>query len=395
MSIENISWEAELNLDLVNTSLQSAIKTKKLFRYQFKDSKSLVNHLEEKTSSYVRTNFALGVSSATNAIFLALKAVGVDKTSKVLIPAFTFTAVPSSIVQCGATPVLVDITKEYVIDLSDLESKIVNSGAKFLLLSHMRGHLCDMDKVVDICSKHSVCLIEDAAHALGVKWNGKFAGTFGAAGIYSLQSYKVINAGEGGILVTNDSNIFWKSVFMSGSYEKNYMLHSSKELAIAEKYINKLPVFNVRMNNLTASIAIPQIENIESTISHLNSNYSKLIELLSKESSIILPSILNEVRPVRDSIQMRININSSSRELLKLKLIEAGIPISYFGGINNTNARLYQNWNFISQENLSLPNTKNNLSSVFDLRLPIHFSEENINDIAKKFISVFRDCLDS
>lgn len=395
MSIENISWEAELNLDLVNTSLQSAIKTKKLFRYQFKDSKSLVNHLEEKTSSYVRTNFALGVSSATNAIFLALKAVGVDKTSKVLIPAFTFTAVPSSIVQCGATPVLVDITKEYVIDLSDLESKIVNSGAKFLLLSHMRGHLCDMDKVVDICSKHSVCLIEDAAHALGVKWNGKFAGTFGAAGIYSLQSYKVINAGEGGILVTNDSNIFWKSVFMSGSYEKNYMLHSSKELTIAEKYTNKLPVFNVRMNNLTASIAIPQIENIESTISHLNSNYSKLIELLSKESSIILPSILNEVRPVRDSIQMRININSSSRELLKLKLIEAGIPISYFGGINNTNARLYQNWNFISQENLSLPNTKNNLSSVFDLRLPIHFSEENINDIAKKFISVFRDCLDS
>ena len=390
MKIEDINWEAELNLALVRPSIEKALQTKKLFRYQFKESQSFVNNLEQAVIDYVNVNFALGVSSATNAIFLALKAVGVETSSKVLMPAFTFTAVPSSIIQCGASPVLVDITEEYVIDLIDLEAKILTSGAKFLLLSHMRGHLCDMDKVVQICAKYSICLIEDAAHALGVKWNGQFAGTFGAAGIYSLQSYKIINAGEGGILVTNNSNIFWKSVFMSGSYENNFKLHNSNKLKVAEEYKNKLPVFNVRMNNITASIAIPQIQNIESTIAHVNKNYSILSGLLSKEKLILFPKEKDQLRPVRDSAQMRIKVNSNLRSLLKKELNKSGIPISYFGGVNNTNARLYQNWKFLELENLNLPNTKNNLENVFDLRLPIHFSDKEIHTISKKLLQILK-----
>ena len=145
MSISNISWEAQLDLTMVNSSVQEALKTKKLFRYQFKESSSFVNILEKAISEYVGSDFALGVSSATNAIFLALKALGVDSNSKVLIPAFTFTAVPSAVIQCGAEPVLIDITESYVIDLEDLKRKILSSKAQYLLLSHMRGHLCDMD----------------------------------------------------------------------------------------------------------------------------------------------------------------------------------------------------------------------------------------------------------
>ncbi|WP_269623470.1 DegT/DnrJ/EryC1/StrS family aminotransferase [Prochlorococcus marinus] len=386
MNISQISWEAELDVDLINASLQEALKTKKLFRYQFKDSNSPVNQLETLICKYTKSKFSLGVSSATNAIFLALKSVGVNSNSKVLIPAFTFTAVPSSVIQCGAEPVLVDITKEYVIDLNDLELKILSSGAKYLLLSHMRGHLCDMNKVMKICKNHSITLVEDAAHALGVKWNGKHAGTFGIAGIYSLQSYKVINSGEGGILVTNDPNVFWKSVFMSGSYENNYILHSSKDIDIADQYKNKLPVFNVRMNNLTASLAIPQIQIIESRIDHINQNYNIFKKALSNNSLISFPLDFPEIRPVRDSAQFRIKINSNDRIKLKQKLVKSGIPISYFGGTNNTNARLYQNWKFIDTSNSNLPNTINNLSEVYDLRLPIHFSREAIQTIARTIL---------
>tara|TARA_Y100001968_G_scaffold8503_1_gene7168 strand:+ start:19220 stop:20407 length:1188 start_codon:yes stop_codon:yes gene_type:complete len=382
MNIKNISWEAELNTAIIQGSLTRAIESKKLFRYQFKKGDGPVNILEEKICNYVNSRFALGVSSATNAIFLSLKSIGVDSSSKVLIPAFTFTAVPSAVIQCGAEPVLVDITQDYVIDLKDLEVKILSSGAKYLLLSHMRGHLCDMDQVVKICAKHQIHLIEDAAHALGVKWKNQQAGTFGIAGIYSLQSYKLINAGEGGVLVTNSPDIYWKSVFMSGSYENNYSLHSSKDLDIAEKYRNKLPIFNVRMNNLTAAIAIPQIDHIESTIKSVNNNYKSLKDALSSNKLISFPEENNNIRPVRDSAQFRIKIKEEERRELKSSLNNEGIPISYFGGENNTNARLYKNWNFLDPKKYDLPNTIDNLSEVFDLRLPIHFTKEVIETVA-------------
>ena len=390
MKIHNISWEAELDLDLVNSSVQEAIASKRLFRYQFKDTDSHVNKLEKTIASYVNSNFALGVSSATNAIFLALKSVGVEQNSKVLIPSFTFTAVPSAVIQCGGEPVLVDITSEYVIDLEDLECKIVKSGAKYLLLSHMRGHLCDMDEVIRICKKYSIILIEDAAHALGVKWKGKHAGTYGLAGIYSLQSYKVINAGEGGLLVTNEADIFWKSVFMSGSYENNYLLHSNKGIDKAEKYINKLPVFNVRMNNITASLAIPQVKNIELKVEKTNKNYFRFIKLMAESSLITFPENQEEVRPVRDSVQMRIELNELLLVQLKEELQKAGIPISFFGGINNTNARLYTNWGFLNNSKHEVPNTTKYLSNVFDLRLPLHFTTENIDTIASVFLEVLK-----
>ncbi|KGG12147.1 DegT/DnrJ/EryC1/StrS family aminotransferase [Prochlorococcus marinus] len=394
MRIEDISWEAELDLKMVDSLLQQAIQTKKPFRYQFKDTESYVNKLENLVSEYVGTNYALGVSSATNAIFLALKAVGVSSSSKVLIPAFTFTAVPSAVIQCGAEPILVDINEGYVIDFSDLELKIISSGAQYLLLSHMRGHLCDMDEVVRICRKHSICLIEDAAHALGVKWNGKCAGSFGVAGVYSLQSYKVINAGEGGVLVTDDADIFWKSVFMSGSYENNYMLHSNQAINIAEKYKNFLPVFNVRMNNLTAALAIPQLQNIEFTIEKLNNNYNQLIRVLSSNKNISFSPGFQQIRPVRDSAQLRLKIDESLRNDFKLRLNNIGVPISYFGGVNNTNARLYENWKFLDLSTCSLPNTKKHLSDVFDLRLPIHFDSLTIETVAETFLNVLESiCL--
>ena len=389
MSIRNISWEAELDLTIVNSSVQEALKTKKLFRYQFKDSSSSVNILEKTISEYVGSDFALGVSSATNSIFLALKALGVDSNSKVLIPAFTFTAVPSAVIQCGAEPILIDITESYVIDLEDLKQKILSSKAQYLLLSHMRGHLCDMDEVMKICEESSIVLIEDAAHALGVTWKGKQAGTFGIAGIYSLQSYKIINAGEGGVLVTNNPDVFWKSVFMSGSYENNYKLHSSKSNDIAKRYKNHLPVFNVRMNNITAALAIPQIKNIETTIDHTNKNYNNLRKHLLERKEIEFTKENLTIRPVRDSAQMRIKLNQNSLENLKSELNDINIPISYFGGLNNSNARLYQNWSFLENRNHILPNTKKNLSEVFDLRLPIHFQSKDIDLIAKSFLHVF------
>ncbi len=223
--LKKINWSAELNTDLVNDAVQSALKTKRLFRYQFKEKVSDVTKLETEITQYVDCKYALAVSSATNGIFLALKACGLKHDDKVLIPAFTFVAVPSAVIQAGGNPILVECTDQYVISLADLKNKIIKIRPKFLLLSHMRGHMPEMSKVVELCKAFQVVLIEDAAHALGVKHNGKMAGTWGDIGIYSMQSYKMLNAGEGGIIVSNNEELMWQCIHMSGAYENNDKLH--------------------------------------------------------------------------------------------------------------------------------------------------------------------------
>ena len=407
--LEKINWSAELNTDLVNTAVQTALSTKKLFRYQFKEKVSDVTKLEKEITEYVNCKYALAVSSATNGIFLALKACGVKHDDKVLIPAFTFVAVPSAVIQAGGNPVLVECTDQYVIDLHDLRDKIIRIKPKFLLLSHMRGHMPEMSKVVELCKTFHVILIEDAAHALGVKHNGKMAGTWGDIGIYSMQSYKMLNAGEGGIIVSNNEELMWQCIHMSGAYETNYKLHMIEGRG-GNKYRCQLPIFNCRLNNLSAAIARPQLQVIENTIVQTNKNYMLFKEKMKEFKQITFPlsdhflfdptkleNLLPESmlagytamnRPVRDSIQMQIDLDEKSKMSLLTLCNTHNIPISYLGGTHNTNARLFWNWRFlpytIRYEEIC-KQTKSILDNVFDLRLPLHFSEKQTKIVAEGF----------
>ena len=156
-----------------------------IFRYSNKTAEECeVALLERDFAAAAGVRYALGVNSCSKAIELALIASDVGPGSKVLVPGFTFTAVPSAIAILGATPIFVECTKDYRIDLEDLQRKIM-PGTKVLLLSHMRGHAPDMDRVMAICDAAGVTVIEDAAHALGGRWRGKPLGSFGKAGCYS------------------------------------------------------------------------------------------------------------------------------------------------------------------------------------------------------------------
>ena len=407
--LKKINWSAELNTDLVNDAVQSALKTKRLFRYQFKEKVSDVTKLETEITQYVDCKYALAVSSATNGIFLALKACGLKHDDKVLIPAFTFVAVPSAVIQAGGNPILVECTDQYVISLADLKNKIIKIRPKFLLLSHMRGHMPEMSKVVELCKAFQVVLIEDAAHALGVKHNGKMAGTWGDIGIYSMQSYKMLNAGEGGIIVSNNEELMWQCIHMSGAYENNYKLHMIEGRG-GNKYRCQLPVYNCRLNNLSAAIARPQLQMIENTIIQTNKNYMLFKEKMKEFKQITFPlsdqylidptrleNLIPEGvlagytamnRPVRDSIQMQIDLDEKCKMSLLHLCNSSNIPISYLGGTNNTNARLFWNWRFlpytIRYEDIC-KYTKSILDNVFDLRLPLHFTEKETEAVAEGF----------
>ena len=130
---------------------------------------------------------------------MALKAAGIKPGDAVLSNCFTLAPVPGAIAHAQARPVLVDVADDYTFDLDDLDRKAAASGAKTLLLSHMRGHIYDMDRLTEICLRHGVQVIEDCAHTMGALWRGKATGIWGRAGCFSLQSYKHANSGEGGL----------------------------------------------------------------------------------------------------------------------------------------------------------------------------------------------------
>lgn len=139
---------------------------------------------------------------------------GIEFQDKVLTNAFTFTAVPSSIVHGGGIPIYVECNHQYLIDLEDLNSKIqANSDINFFVLSHMRGHISDVDAIQEICDKAGIYLIEYCAHSLGTKWYDdkldkyKLVGHHGQISCFSSQSYKLMNSGEGGFVATDDEKI--------------------------------------------------------------------------------------------------------------------------------------------------------------------------------------------
>jgi len=162
---------------------------------------------EEHFASFIGTNYAIGLNSGYHALALSLLAAGIGPGDEVITVAHTFVATISAIVHSGATPILVDVGKDYNMKMEELESAIT-SRTKAVLPVHLNGRMCEMDKLKEIVKKHNLIIIEDAAQAVGAKYNGKIAGSFGTAGCFSHYPFKILGCfGDGGSLTTDDHNI--------------------------------------------------------------------------------------------------------------------------------------------------------------------------------------------
>ncbi len=189
----------------------------RLHRYNVaEDELSHTALLEQEFAEAMGARYALAVSSGGYAIATALRAVGVAPNDKVLTNAFTLAPVPGAIASLGARPVFVEVTDALTIDLDDLKRKL--GQAKVLLISHMRGHICDMDQLMALCDAAGVTVIEDCAHTMGARWNGVLSGRHGAMAAYSTQTYKHLNSGEGGLLISDDPDLMARATILSGSY---------------------------------------------------------------------------------------------------------------------------------------------------------------------------------
>lgn len=364
------------------------MRTGELFRYAGdRPEDSEVALFERDFAEYLGVRYALAVSSCTQAIELALIACGVNPGSKVLVPGFTFTAVPSAIIILGATPVFVECTNDLRLDIDDLQRKM-SSGIQFLLLSHMRGHVSDMDAITRMCKVHGVALIEDSAHALGARWRDQPIGSFGKVACFSFQSNKIINAGEGGMLTTDDEEVMVKATYLSGAYEANYRKHFWRS-PLFEKLSGRLPAHNVRMSNLTAAVARPQIGTLDGKGHRYREMYTYLKRELTITNRIEFPRESPQEIRIPDSIQFRVPGYDTQQMCAFIEQVrESGVPLSCFADANN--ARAFYNWHYLGKAMPALPGTRKAIQNLCDMRLSSTLQQVHLDYIVSTVRSALR-----
>ncbi|AZV78797.1 aminotransferase class I/II-fold pyridoxal phosphate-dependent enzyme [Parasedimentitalea marina] len=356
-----------------------------LFRYTAPQN-APVALLEQEFAELLGSKYALAVSSCSAALFLSLMALDLPRDARVLIPGFTFAAVPSSVVHANCIPVLCEVGENYRINLTDFEAKL-SQDISAVLISHMRGHTSDMDAILALCEARDIPVIEDAAHSLGTTWNGANIGTLGRIGCFSFQSYKMINAGEGGILITDDADLVARAVIMSGAYEHNWQKHkgprgdNSPDLAQAfAKWQNQLPLYNLRMSNLSAAVIRPQLPELMRRVRDGRTNHDYVAERLNASPVLHVPAPLPPEVRAPDSIQFNlVNMDAQEVQCFAAATEARGVKVQIFG-LSNDNARAFWNWQFL-QDLPELPQTRAMLMKACDVRLPVRLTQAELDVI--------------
>ena len=381
-------YDAEPIPESARAEIERLLQSGDLFRYTAPEN-APVSLLEREFADMMGMKYALAVSSCSAALFLSLLGLGLKPGTRVLIPAFTFAAVPSAVVHANCHPVLVEVGENYRIDMADFAAKLTGDiGA--VIISHMRGHTSDMDAIMTLCEARGIPVVEDAAHSLGTTWHGRKSGTIGRVGCFSFQSYKLVNSGEGGILVTDDADLVARAVIMSGAYEHNWAKHKAPEgdntgalEAAFARWQNQLPLYNLRLSNLSAAIIRAQLPEVARRVRDGRANHDYVAARLNRSPWLSVPPALPPEERAPDSIQFNLVDFASDAEARAFADAAAarGVKVQVFG-LSTDNARAFWNWQFIPGDQPDLPRTRAMLMRACDVRLPARLKRNELDFIA-------------
>ncbi|WP_434286495.1 DegT/DnrJ/EryC1/StrS family aminotransferase [Celeribacter sp. SCSIO 80788] len=362
----------------------AVMRSGRLHRYNtLPGEKGEVALLEEEFAAYTGAKYALAVASGGYALGCALRALEVKPGEPVLTNAFTLAPVPGAIASVGAKPVFVGVTEGLVIDLDDLQVKISETGAKVLMLSHMRGHLVDMDALMYICNGAGVAVIEDCAHTMGAHWTGVPSGRHGVIGCYSTQTYKHINSGEGGFLITDDEEIAARAIMLSGSYML-YGRHTAGPAPdVFEKIKYETPNVSGRMDHLRAAILRVQLRSLDAQVEKWNARYRMVEAGLRGTKGLTLIERLEPEHYVGSSIQfLLLDWPDAKIEGLVAACLKRGVELKWFGAPEPVAfTSRYESWRYCEAQ--SLPESDRVLRAIMDMRLPLTFSLEDCEIVSR------------
>ena len=342
--------------------------------------------LEREYATWQGTRYCLAVTSGGQAMQIALRATGVRPGTRVLANAYTLAPVPGALHAAGAEVILVEIDENWHTDIADLRAKAASSGATHLMLSHMRGHVCDMDAIMDVVRDFDLVLIEDCAHTMGARWKGTRSGNFGHVACFSTQTYKHMNSGEGGFLTTDDAEFAARAVVTSGSY----MLYGAHGAVPDEDVFRRLrldaPNCSARLDNLRAALLRAQLPELEQNIRRWNERYQILSQEFSTISGVRVPERHQHEAYVGSSFQFHITgLGPDLIPDLLARCAQRGVEIKWFGADEpHAFTSRFDSWRYLG-DIPDLRRTRAVLSTTCDIRVPLTFDPADCALIAQIF----------
>ena len=281
-----------------------------------------VREFEEKVADYIGIKHAIAVTNCTCALHLSLLSLDVGEGDEVLVADYTFPASAHAVLYCGASPVFVDVDpRTYNIDPEEIEAKITDK-TKAIMPVHTFGQPAEMERIMEIAHEHDLRVVEDAACALGAKYRDRFAGTIGDLGCFSFHARKGITTGEGGMVVTDNSdyadNVRHLSVFgMTAAWDRE----RNDRLAIPEF---QDVGYNYKMSDITAAVGVAQMKKIGEIIKRKQELASHWDERLGEMEHILPPFVAEGMGHVYQSYISLVD-KSINRDNLIERMAKEGI----------------------------------------------------------------------
>ncbi|HJQ01581.1 MAG TPA: aminotransferase class I/II-fold pyridoxal phosphate-dependent enzyme [Jatrophihabitans sp.] len=361
-----------------------ALRSRLYFRYDYRDyAETECGQFERALCDYFGSQHALAVSSGTAALALAIMAAGIEPGSLIACPGFTFVATPSAIVLAGCVPFLVEVDANLHLDLADLRRRW-NPDIKAIMVVHMRGFASDLPALADFAAEMGVPLFEDAVPALGAELNGRKLGTYGLAGGFSTQSDKSLNSGEGGFLLTDDSDLYARAVVLAGAYEGRCDRHFDGEPAPIDTDLN-LPLFSLRMDEIRAALLRSELERLPARLAAFHRNYEYVRSRLADLAGIELRQPVAPGAYLGEALIFR--VPDADAQWFADALCAEGIDARNLGSARDTNVRAFWNWRFlfgsasVSEIQAQLPVTTGYLRQTVDVALSSTLCTEDCDQL--------------
>lgn len=257
--------------------IEAVVRSKSPFRYYGPDLQYKVRELETGMRQKLEVDYALGVTSCTAALIVAMKALGIGYGDKVIVPAITFIATAGAVLCCNAVPVFVDVDESMNLDPNDLE-RVMDDEVKAIIAVPILGNPCDMDPIMAFARQKGIHVIEDVAQSAGVKYKGRYQGTIGDIGAFSFQMNKVLSSGEGGALITKSSSLFERAV----RYHDQGLFRDAELYGITPSGI-AMNGQNYRMSEITGAVVLEQWKKLDDIVGRMQAANRAIRDHLEKQ----------------------------------------------------------------------------------------------------------------
>lgn len=368
-----------------------------LFRYNHDNERNGIwkaKQFEKEFAEYHGIKHCHMVTSGTAADSLSITAVGVGAGDEVIVPPFTFIAPVEAVINVGAVPVFAEVDETLCLTAKSIEAAITPK-TKAVLLVHMVGAMAQIDEIVAVCKKHNLILIEDAAQSLGGSFKGKMLGTFGNIGCFSFDFFKLVTAGEGGAIITNDDDIYETAHTYS---DHGHSHQGNNRGAEAHAILGT----NFRISELHAAVGLAQFRKLDYMLEKLRGNKKVLKDYLKKFPQITFRPIPDESG---DSATVLNFFFPTQKEAERVagELAKGGVASAYW---YNNNYHFIKNWDHLKEcrvagpvgmqfldkpqdyKSLELPQSYDIIGRLVSINMKITTTQEQLQAICKTFDKV-------